>query len=217
MASAYAQHVATRRDANTVAGMQRPYGLGDFGHVGARVGIDVDRRDSPMAPTGGFRVQAMGAATPAVWDAREAYATLDATASTYLSAAGPLAPTVALQAGGRHVWGDFPFHDAAQLGGATALRGWDAQRFAGRSSAFGSAEVRARVARVRVIAPTEIGVLGYQDVGRVWADGESSGRWHAGTGGGVWVAPMARTYTVSLSVARGRERTGIYLTNGFAF
>lgn len=115
------------------------------------------------------------------------------------------------------MWGDFPFHEASVLGGVSTLRGWDQQRFAGRSSAFGSAELRAWVAKVRLIAPADFGVTAFGDAGRVFMDGESSDQWHSALGGGVWIAPLMRNYTVSASVARGRERTGFYLASGFSF
>ena len=53
--------------------------------------------------------------------------------------------------------------------------------------------------------------------GKVVADGEHSDDWHAGYGGGVWIAPMARGNTVSLSLGQSRERRGVYLRSGFAF
>jgi hypothetical protein len=60
-------------------------------------------------------------------------------------------------------------------------------------------------------------VLTFADVGKVVADGEHSDVWHAGYGGGVWIAPMARGNTVSLSLGQSRERRGVYLRSGFAF
>ncbi|MEO7964065.1 MAG: hypothetical protein ABIT38_09175, partial [Gemmatimonadaceae bacterium] len=111
----------------------------------------------------------------------------------------------------------FPYHEAAELGGVESLRGWDQQRFAGRSSAFGSAEARVAVGHVHIIAPAAVGLLGFEDVGRVFVTGESSSEWHSAYGGGVWIAPLTRNYTVSVSMAKGRERSGFYLASGFAF
>ena len=39
--------------------------------------------------------------------------------------------------------------------------------------------------------PDEIGIIGFNDVGRVWLEGENSKRWHHGYGGGVWIAPFS--------------------------
>lgn len=216
-ASASAQYTDTRDAAGTIVGTRSPYGSEEFGQVGGRLGLVVDRRDSPNFPSRGFRMAASSALTPALWDVKNSFGDVEGTVSTYVTAPVAFRPTLALRAGGRHVWGDFPFHEAAQLGGVGTLRGWDVQRFAGRSMAHGSAELRAGLGKVRIIAPSEIGILAFQDVGRVFADDESSNTWHVGRGAGLWVAPLVRNYTVSVSVARGKERTGVYLASGFAF
>lgn len=212
-----AQYTATRESGETLVGTTRPYGSGSFGQVGGRLTVVVDRRDAANAPTKGFRLAAGGTVYPAVWDVTNTFAEAHFTASTYVSAKAPLAPTLALRAGAHRVWGTFPFHEAAFLGGSATLRGWDEQRFAGRSSVFGTAELRVLLGKVFIIVPADMGVLAFTDVGRVAADGEQSDVWHSGVGGGIWIAPITRVHTVSVSVARGRERTGFYLKSGFAF
>jgi outer membrane protein assembly factor BamA len=212
-----AQYSSTRDDATTLVGETRPYGSDDFGQVAARVGVSVDRRDSQIFPTKGVHIVAGGSVMPPLWSVERTFGEAHATAATYVSARGTLAPTLALRAGGQHVFGTFPFHEAAFLGGASTLRGWDQQRFAGRSAVYGSAELRMRLGKIRIIVPADIGVMGFSDVGRVFLDDEESDRWHTGNGGGLWIAPLMRNYTLSVSVAQGRERTGVYLRSGFAF
>jgi hypothetical protein len=69
---------------------------------------------------------------------------------------------------------------------------------------------------MNVLVPGDIGILGLGDVGRVWADGESSDTWHGAFGAGLWFALIDASTTISLSVADG-ERTGVYLKAGFGF
>lgn len=214
---AVGQYSTTRDDAGTLVGATRPYGSGPFGEVGARIAVEVDRRDVPNAARKGFRLAAQSTLYPALWSVDHTFADADVVASTYVSAGGVLAPTLALRAGGQHVWGTFPYHNAAFLGGSRSLRGWNEQRFAGRTSLFGSAELRARLGRFSILVPADIGLIGFTDVGRVFFDPEGSDVWHSGVGGGVSIAPIARSHTVTLSVARGRERTGFYIRSGFAF
>jgi hypothetical protein len=211
------QYGTTRDDARTLVGRTRPYGSDEFGEVGFRAGVAVDRRDSERAPTKGYRLTAGGSITPELWDVASTFGEAHAGVSTYVSASLPLQPTLALRLGGQHLWGTFPFYDAAFLGGSESLRGWDEQRFSGRSSFFGNSELRLLLGKIRMVVPAEIGVLTFADVGKVVADGEHSNVWHAGYGGGVWIAPMARANTVSLSVGQSRERRGFYLRSGFAF
>jgi hypothetical protein len=214
---AVGQYTATRDGSQTLVSESAPYGSGTFGELGARADIEVDRRDAPKFPTKGFRLFAAGSVFPALWSVDQTFGQASVSAATYLTAKGPITPTLALRAGAEHRWGNFPFHDAAFLGGLGSLRGWDVQRFAGRSSLYGSAELRLFLTKVSIIVPADFGVMGFTDVGRVYADGDESDHWHTGVGGGIWIAPLTRSNTVSASFARGRERTGFYVTTGFSF
>jgi outer membrane protein assembly factor BamA len=214
---AVAQYATTDLRRGTLLDAARPYGAGRFGQVGARFGIALDTRDRPVAATRGVELSAGGTLYPALWDVERAFGEAHGTAATYLSIPAPLQPTLALRAGGKRVWGTFPFHEAAFLGGSSTVRGWGEQRFAGHGAAYGNAELRLRLGRYDVLLPGEFGVFGLADAGRVYAAGERSGAWHAGLGGGVWIAPLRRTNTISLAFARGDERSGVYLRSGFLF
>ena len=158
-----------------------------------------------------------GALYPSLWDVESTFGETHGTAATYLSVAAPLEPTLALRVGGQRVWGTFPFQEAAFVGGASTLRGWGEQRFAGRAAVYGNAELRLFLTKFFLILPGELGIFGLADAGRVYASGERSSEWHTGFGGGLWIAPLKRTNTISLAVARGRERTGVYIRSGFLF
>jgi hemolysin activation/secretion protein len=103
------------------------------------------------------------------------------------------------------------------LGGRDNLRGWKSERFAGDAGAWGSAEVRFRLARLRGPLPGEVGAYGLADVGRVWLDGESEGGWHGGVGGGLWLALVDRSNTVAVGFAHSREGTVIYAGLDFPY
>jgi outer membrane translocation and assembly module TamA len=117
--------------------------------------------------------------------------------------------TLVFKAGGRHVWGHgFPADELAFIGGSNSLRGYRFSRFAGRSSLHGSAEIRIPLFELELFTRGRIGVLGFQDVGRVWWDDEDSNQWHRGHGGGIWYESLG--FWMSVSAARGEE-TRIYL------
>ena len=65
--------------------------------------------------------------------------------------------------------------------------------------------------------PADFGVFGLGDVGRVYLDGESSDKWHAAAGGGIWASFLDRANTVSLAVASSSVRTALYFSVGFGF
>jgi outer membrane protein assembly factor BamA len=193
----------------------RPYGAGDFGQAGARAGITIDRRDRPGAATRGVLLDIGGGWFPAVWDVERPFGDVHGDVSAYVTAGG--GPTLALRAGGRHVFGEYPFHEAAYIGDETTARLGRKQRFGGDAELHGSAELRQRLGRITLVLPGDIGILGFVDSGRVFYEGEPSDRWHSAFGGGLWFAVLSPDHTFSLSVARSSERTGIYAGAGFAF
>ncbi len=192
--------------------VERPIGFDTFGQLGFRTELELDGRDVPSFPRRGWRLETGGSAYPAVLDADGAFGEAHVMAATYLSlGAGPV---VALRAGGKRVWGDFPFFESAFLGGGSTLRGYTGQRFAGDMMAFGGAELRMPLVRLNLLARGVFGVMGLMDAGRVWYDGESDGELHTGIGGGAFYHVAGQTVTVT--VASG-ERTSLNFGFGMPF
>lgn len=192
-----------------------PYGVGDFGEVGARASFTVDSRNRPVAASHGAFLTVGGSAYPGAWDVKSAYGRLYAEASTYLSPRLPLNPTLALRVGGRKTLGPYPYFDAAAIGGSNNVRLGRENRFAGDASAYGNAELRLALAHQVLGASFDVGVFGLADVGRVYLEGESSDKWHPAAGGGVWVSILEPVNTLSISWARSEQRTAFYLMIGF--
>jgi len=115
------------------------------------------------------------------------------------------------------VWGTYPLHEAAYVGGATTVRGFVEHRFAGDASVYGNVELRFSVAKFFFLVPTEVGLFGLGDAGRVFLSGETSDRWHAAAGGGLWLAFLNRANTVSVAAAHSVEGTRVYVRAGFPF
>ena len=211
-----ARYTRTRPDAGALLGRTGPYyGGGDFGEVGLRLVLEFDTRDAPAAPAGGAYLRLAGQGYPAAWDVVESFGIVSAEASTYLSLGQPATATLALRAGGASVRGVAPLNDAVYVGGGSTVRGYAEQRFAGRSGAYGNAELRVAVGR---LSAGDVGVFGLADGGRVWVSGESSDRWHGAAGGGVWFAwHHRRANTITVAAARSPERTAVYVRAGFMF
>jgi hypothetical protein len=191
-------------------------GTGSFGQIGGTAGVEWDTRDF-IAATRGVHLIAGGSVYPPVWDVASTFGELHGEAATYLTPRTAFGPTLALRAGGKKVWGDFPFFESAFVGGAATVRGLREQRYAGDAALYGNAELRLRLGRFFVVLPGDYGVFGIADVGRVYLDGESSDIWHTGVGGGVWFAFLERANTVTVAVVRGDQRTALYLRAGFGY
>jgi len=195
----------------------RPYGIDDFGQVGAAATLRFDSRDVTAAPREGIHVWLTGRYYPELWNVETAFGSIHGEAATYLGGGGYLQPTIALRAGGKRVFGTYPFHEAAFIGGGANVRGFQPQRFAGDGSLYGNAELRVQLGRFFLLLPGDFGVFGLADAGRVYLEGETSDRWHTSVGGGFWFAYLDRSRTVSVAVARSEERTGLYVRAGFSF
>jgi len=194
-----------------------PYGTGDFTQVGAGGGIAIDTRDTASASEGGVRVQVDGNFYPPVASVEDTFGEVHGEAALYQPIPFLKRPVLALLAGGKHVWGDVPYHEAAYIGGANTLRGFARQRFAGDASVFGSAELRVPITRVYILVPGQLGVFALGDAGRVFLDGESSDKWHSAIGGGLWVSLVDPATAMSLSVADSEEGTSVYVRLGMSF
>jgi len=193
------------------------FGAGDFGELGARLAFDVDTRDAAANPRSGVYLAAAADFFPKVWDVPDAYGAVEGEAATFLSANMIATPTLALRAGGRKLWGTFPFQQSAFIGGRSSVRGFYQQRFAGDASVYGNAELRLQVATTYRVLPGIWGLFGNADAGRVYVEGDSPGGWHSSVGGGIWLAMIDRSNTVTVGIAASRERTAFYLGAGFGF
>lgn len=194
------------------------YGAGEFGQTGARAALRIDTRDESAWTRSGILFDVGGSVFPAVLDVEDLFGEVHGQIATYVSAPMPTNPTLALRAGAKKVWGDVPYHEAAYIGGGGTLRGFERWRFAGDAAVYGNAELRFDLGTFRFLTlPTDFGVFGLADAGRVYVNGSSPGGWHTAGGGGVWFAPLSRTSTVSFAVAHSTEQTSVYLGIGFMF
>jgi hypothetical protein len=187
-----------------------------FGQLGGQVGLRLDFRDSAVLPRRGVKFDARVAGYPVVWNDMEPFVNASATASAHLPLPFPGEPALAFRTGGLRTWGDFPFQEAAFLGGSGTLRGYPDQRYSGDMALFGGVELRTTLGPAKLLVPGQLGALALVDVGRVYADGRSPGGWHAAYGGGLWFRVLGREQTFSVTYAYGEEHR-IYLSPGFAF
>ena len=152
-------------------------------------------------------------------DVESTFGEVHGEASAFLSANVATEPTLALRIGGKKVWGTFPFHEAAYLGGGSDLRGFRTERFAGDAEVYGNIEARFAVARIWFLVPLQLGIFGVGDVGRVFSDEDLPGASdvHTGIGGGLWFSFIDRSHTLSVAVVDGEDLTGVYVRAGFLF
>ncbi len=123
----------------------------------------------------------------------------------------------AFRFGGASNIGDYEFYHANFLGGKTNLRGFRSNRFAGDYSFYQNTEIRIKLMNIKsYIFNGQTGFLLFNDIGRVWVDGESSKRWHDGYGIGVWLTPFDFT-ALTLTYSRSYEDSLITFSFRFLF
>jgi len=216
----------TKEGTGSFVDLTRPYGSGKFGQAGARATFTFDRRDNEQYPHKGGVLAARATLWPAVWDVKTTFGEIDGNANAYLSAGHVL--TLALRAGGKRAFGDYPYLDAAYLGGGSletgaiqepgfTVRGFRRRRFAGDGAAYGNSDLRLRLGRINLIVPTHVGVFGLFDVGRVFVKGETTDTWHTSYGGGIWLSILNYRNTFSAYVAHSKEDNIFHAGGGFTF
>jgi hypothetical protein len=216
---------------DTIIGSSAPYGIGDFGQVAVRGGLHFDSRQSADANSGlgitegvsdtrgeeqvsGVNVQASGFYAPKAWDVTSQYGGADGVVAGYV---GSKRVHLAARVGGRKVWGDAPWFEAAAIGGFNN-RGFRSRRFIGNSSLFGSLSLRGWLGHLPLpLIPVRIGLVAFADAGRVWLVNEESDTWHTSLGGGILVQPLSAPVTLHVVAGHSTEGTRYYFGVGYPF
>lgn len=119
------------------------------------------------------------------------YARIASEFTTYFGFGVPRNWVIATRFGVEHLIGKYEFFQAATLGGYNTLRGFNNERFSGRTSFYHTTDLRFRIAQTKGrILPGSIGLSIGADYGRIWVDDDLSDKWHSSFGGGFWFAPL---------------------------
>ena len=113
-------------------------------------------------------------------------------------------------------YGNTVSDESAFIGGRGTVRAMEAQRYAGDASLYGTSELRIPVAKLRVILPLDVGVLGFVEAGRVYVDGDSPGGWHSAAGGGLWFGIIDPGTGFSVTLTNAAEKR-LVLGTGLKF
>ncbi|MVN78262.1 BamA/TamA family outer membrane protein [Hymenobacter sp. HMF4947] len=124
---------------------------------------------------------------------------------------------IANRTGAGTTLGDAAYFQQLKLGGAQNLRGFYLWRFTGKSMVYNNLELRFKLLDfTSYLLPGTLGLVVFNDVGRVWSPNESSQQWHDGYGGGLYFLP-AQLLLVQAVVGFSKEGAYPYISAGFRF
>jgi len=186
-------------------------------YVGLNATINFDTRSDKVLPNRGifWKTEALGFYS--IRDDGRNFIKIRSDLSFYLSFRKDPRVVFAFRFGGASNIGDYEFYHANFLGGKTNLRGFRGNRFAGDHSLYQNTEIRIKLLNIKsYIFNGQTGFYIFNDIGRVWVDGESSKKWHDGYGIGIWLTPFDFT-ALSLAYNRSYEEDLITFTFKFLF
>lgn len=123
---------------------------------------------------------------------------------------------LANRTGAGTIFGKGEFFQMMNLGGLS-LRGYHTSRFIGNSMIYNNLELRAKLFNFNTyVLASSLGVVGFNDTGRVWLKGESSDTVHNTYGGGIFLTPY-NAFLFEAVVGKSPEGVLTYLTLGFRF
>jgi hypothetical protein len=189
----------------------------DKAYVGGRADVILDSRDSKLLPSKGIfwdtRFSSFGGLNTFSHD----YSKLNSDLSIYTSFDPRQNVVIANRVGWGESFGAYDFYNSQFLGATENLRGYRKYRFAGDEAFFHNFDLRIKLADFNTyLFPGRLGVLFFNDIGRVWEHGQSSDQWHDGYGGGLWVSPLQKL-VFSASYGQGTDGGVLLIKLGFLF
>lgn len=120
---------------------------------------------------------------------------------------------VGIKGGGAFSNGDIPFYKLVNIGQNNYLRGYRKNRFAGRSMAFLNADLKLQILDIATpVVPVKFGLRGFCDLGKVFVKDEKSSTLHLGYGGGIYLIPLEKSYSLALNMAFSEEeKNGLFV------
>ena len=187
-------------------------------YTGILASARLDTRNKATIPTKGVLWSTtIGGYTGLSKNSHNAYGQILSEFSFYLNPDQDSVLVIANRTGLGTTVGKATYFQLMKLGGAQNFRGFHTNRFTGKTIAYNNLELRLKVLDfTSYLLPGSFGVIGFNDVGRVWVPGEKSDQWHDGYGGGLYVIP-AQLVLIEAVMGFSKEGSLPYITIGMRF
>jgi hypothetical protein len=186
-------------------------------YAGLVAGVVLDTRDKGFLPHNGVNWTTSITGMKQLNASDHDYGQIQSEFSFYINPGKDSVFVIANRTGGGTTLGGAGFYQQLRLGGNQNLRGFYIGRFTGKTMAYNDFELRLKLFDfASYLLPGTLGIIGFNDVGRVWSPGESSNQWHDGYGGGLYFLP-AQLFMVQVVVGASKEGVYPYIGAGFKF
>ncbi len=210
--TAFYQLIKVLKDGGKFIEVGRPPGFFSLDqYAGISADYKYDHVDHKLFPTKGISFVSSASFTQNLKETAKSVTNISGAFGFYV----PIAPslTLAVKTGAATLGGTPEFYQLNKLGGGSTLRGFMRFRFYGETAFSNQNELQYNFNMKSYLFSGKIGLLALVDNGRVWQSGETSDRWHVGTGGGIMLAPFNKiavtaTYTNSKEGNRINVRLG---------
>lgn len=183
---------------------------------GLSAGLSFDTRPDMLIPYKGAYWNTQVTAKTQLKGSARSYSRIFSEAGFYLGLKDS-SIIMANRLGGGSTLGNPLFFQQMSLGGERSLRGFRTNRFIGQTMLYHNVELRMKVFSFKsYLLPGTIGLIAFNDIGRVWMPEEHSSEWHDGYGGGIYISPANRILIQGV-VGFSKESTLPYITLGFSF
>jgi hypothetical protein len=186
-----------------------------FGGIAA--GAEFDTRRNELLPTHGINWNTTIRGMWQLGGETNSYGRVLSVLSAYKALLHKDAIVLGDRIGGGTTLGNPAYYQQMQLGGVQNLRGFHSIRFTGTSIFYNDIELRVKLLDFSsYLFPGKLGLVGFNDVGRVWTKGEQSNSWHDGYGGGIYLVPADLVIFQAL-IGHSKEGTYPYISFGVEF
>lgn len=186
-------------------------------YAGLIAGAEIDTRNSQLIATKGIYWNTTLRGLQQLNQQNNRYGELMSEFSFFTNPDRDSIFVLAARVGGGTILGHADYFQQLKLGGSDNLRGFRTWRFTGKSMLYNNIEARLKLFDFNsYLFPGSFGVIGFNDVGRVWTPGETSSKWHDGYGGGIFVIP-AQLLLVQATIGHSTEGKFVYVNLGYRF
>jgi outer membrane protein assembly factor BamA len=187
-------------------------------YAGIKAGAELNNVNSELFPTRGIRWSNNLTLMQPLNQNSTAISKIESDMVIYASLKIPARVIGVIKMGYGHIFNrNIEYFQALSLGQNNVLRGFRKNRFSGHSVAYGSMELRIKLVDSKsYILPGQVGLIAFNDIGRVWYKGENSRKWHNVVGGGFYYNPF-NLIIVSATIGVSPEETVFNFSIGTKF